>query len=301
MKNQFLIAILLVTWFQGRLLPAGGTAGTTQSPGLACRFEDSQVLAGEKTVLFLELQEISDLYGYQLELQFPAEKVALLDGNPAGSGINFKLGDFLSPDFVVINEVDGAAGRASLALSQMNPSEPGNGGGILAQIEVQAQEAGEVRFTFNNVILVNTSAEAIAHSLQGCALQVLPGGGAVQTASPTLAPPATTAAPKSTRPPATLPATQQPALRSGAAPGGTEPPHANSTAVERTGEAALSGTASQEPAAFRPETETAAEDTQGSLPVSGEPPERQAGIPLALFGAGALVLAGIAFVLRKLR
>jgi len=159
-------------------------ASSDATPLLSCRLQHSQVLAGEKTVLFVEVQEIADLYGYQFELYFAKEMVSLLEGDIERSGINFKLGDFLSPDFVVMNDVNGDSGRASLALTQMDPSKPRSGSGILARIELQALEPGKSLFAFNNVILATSSAEKIAHSLRGCALQILPSGQSTQPSSP---------------------------------------------------------------------------------------------------------------------
>ncbi len=144
--------------------------GTTR---LHCRVENDRILPDEVTKLVIEVTDIQNLFGYQLKLNFPAGFVEAVDEDPNQEGVNLALGTFLSPDFVVLNHADNANGVISLAMVQINPAPPKSGAGELASVHMRGKTPGRVDFVFNEVILSNSSAEAIPHNLEGCTLQVV--------------------------------------------------------------------------------------------------------------------------------
>lgn len=150
--------------------PAARAQGTTV---LRCRLDPEAVLPGETTRLVIEVVDVRNLYGYQLKLNYSAEITEAMDEDPGREGVNLTLGDFLSPDFIVLNQADNVHGVISLALVQINPTPPKSGSGELASIHFKTKTSGRADFVFNEVILSNSTAKAIPHNLEGCALQVL--------------------------------------------------------------------------------------------------------------------------------
>ena len=147
-------------------------AATAQEETLVrCRLERTQILVGEQTTLFIEVQNVTNLYGYQLDLYFDPDVVQL--SGVVQDGIEgMILGDFLSPDFVVNNEIDNEFGVVFIALTQINPSPARSGSGELARAVVSGIQPGVSEFSFESAILANSSGNEIARRLQNCLLSV---------------------------------------------------------------------------------------------------------------------------------
>ena len=141
---------------------------------LLCRLEPTAIQVGEQTTLFIEVLDVTDLYGYQLDLYFDAE-VVQLSGFVKDGVEGMILGDFLSPDFVVSNEIDNAFGVVYLALTQVNPTPPRSGSGELARATVLGISAGISEFSFESAILADSNGNSLERRLQNCTLSVVEG------------------------------------------------------------------------------------------------------------------------------
>ena len=170
LRRIILASLLLVVGLFGIL--TGTTAQNLAT--IRCRLDAAALPSGGETHLVIEVVNAAKLYGYQLYLNYPAASVDLLDDNSSRSGVNAALGTFLSPDFIVANDVDPQAGRLSLALVQLNPSTPKSGSGELASIHVKTKTAAAIDFAFNSVILSDPLGNQLTTNLEGCALN---GGG----------------------------------------------------------------------------------------------------------------------------
>jgi hypothetical protein len=187
--RKYLLSFLLAI----ALLAPKTAAARAAAPLLTCRLEPALVSVGAPTVLWIEIQDVQELFAYQLELLVPQNMVTWMDADPQRAGVNFELGGFLKPDFIALN--DTAPGKASLALTQVAPSVAASGSGVIARIELVGAAPGTVHFVFNNTILVNPLAEPMGIDLRGCSLEIIPTGEPTKAATvpsqPTLPPPST--------------------------------------------------------------------------------------------------------------
>ena len=188
-----LVILLLVLLSLGR----SSAASAQEETLVRCRLERAQILIGEQTTLIIEVQNVTDLYGYQLDLYFDPD-VVQLSGTRQDDLEGMILGTFLSPDFVVSNEIDNAFGVVYLALTQINPTPPRNGSGELARATVQGIDSGVSEFSFESVILANTQGNEIGRRLQDCTLTVLEAGQSTATPTATTTPPTSTPTPTDT-------------------------------------------------------------------------------------------------------
>jgi hypothetical protein len=154
-----------------RYMPVVLRQSTILQTSLVCRLEQTAIQVGEQTTLFIEVLNVTDLYGYQLDLYFDPDVVQL--SGVVQDGIEgMILGDFLSPDFVVNNEIDNEFGVVFIALTQINPSPARSGSGELARAVVSGIQPGVSEFSFESAILANSSGNEIARRLQNCLLSV---------------------------------------------------------------------------------------------------------------------------------
>lgn len=166
------------------ILVSGRYVSAQQTPVLRCRAEQASVKVDDTVTFYVEVVDVANLYGYELVLNFNSNRIAFEDGDPKKSGVNLQMGDFLSPDFVVLNSVDAAAGKANLAVTQLSPSQPVTGTGALAQATLRGLTQGSVDFAFSDVVLSDPAGVAIPVTLQGCSVEVI-AANSTPTATPT--------------------------------------------------------------------------------------------------------------------
>lgn len=155
-----------------------------QSATLRCRVDKTTVAVDNNATIFIEVIDVADLYGYELTLKFNGSRLHFVDADSGKTGVNLQVGDFLSPDFVVLNEVNNGTGQANLALTQLSPSQAVNGTGEMARATLVGVAAGMVSFSFADVVLSDPAGVAIPATLQGCSIEVT-GGNATATPTPT--------------------------------------------------------------------------------------------------------------------
>ncbi len=169
-------------------------AHSQQETTVRCRLETTELAVGNETTLTIDIQDVSNLYAYQLELSYDPALLQVQDSDEGRSGVNVAMGDFLTPDFVLLNEADNEGGEIALAMNQMSPNPPQSGSGELAQATVRGMDIGSVNFAFEDVILSDADGSTISHQLQNCTLDVVeapgPGPGPGEP-TPTVPPTAT--------------------------------------------------------------------------------------------------------------
>lgn len=160
-------------------------ASAEQSATLRCRLENTTINIDGETIFVLEVLDVSNLYGYELNLTFGATRVHIEDADPDKAGINLAIGDFILPDFVVVNTADNSTGKIRLALTQLSPSTAVSGSGELARATIKGVSAGITNFTFTDAVLSDPEGKAIPVQLQNCSLQMTEEGTATPTVTPT--------------------------------------------------------------------------------------------------------------------
>lgn len=123
-------------------LPAAPvSAETTAEVGFVP--EVQQVGAGDIAAIAVEVRDVSSLYGVDVEIRFDPTVIDIVDADPDMSGVQLALGDFLDAGFALAYEADNTAGTARLTLTQVSPSTPKSGTGVLCTLLVRGGLAGQ--------------------------------------------------------------------------------------------------------------------------------------------------------------
>ena len=125
---------------------------------------------GEAFHVSVWIDNVEDLYAYTIKLSFPA---ALLRLNSISNG------SFLDSGLIVGPVIDNVAGTAMLTNTQVNPSTPKDGSGVLLELEFVVQESlgeGEINFLQNDLVEFDTyaliPAEVVGASVRVCDQQI---------------------------------------------------------------------------------------------------------------------------------
>ncbi len=188
---------------------------------------------GETAALEIRLENARDLYGIDVRLAFDPALLEIIDADPNRDGIQLTPGAFPKPDLVALNAADNAAGTARYVITQLNPTPPATGSGVVFTVMVRALAAGRAELAVplvemsdrdGNLLAVNTGSATIEvrgnpAAATGIAIQP-PSGESSGEAAATQAPTAT-AAPESAPTNAAPPENPPPAGATPIAPKGT--------------------------------------------------------------------------------
>ncbi len=161
-----------------------------------------EIGTGNTGTVDILVQDVADLYGFEFEITFDPAILEVVDADPGKEGVQIGAGDFLSPDWTLDNTVDNDNGTIAYALSQMNPSPPKNGEGILATITWRDKTVGTSPIHFAHVLLGATEGMEIPASTEDGQIVVVP------AQAPAAATPTGTTAPTGT--PSPVPPTSTP-------------------------------------------------------------------------------------------
>lgn len=226
---------------------------SAQSDALV-RLQPVELLVGEGKTAAVEVwvEDVEDLYGLDIRLDFDPAVVEVVDADEGTDGLQIQPGELLNLDFVLRNTADNESGTAWFALTQVNPSEAASGEGIAFSVTFRGKEAGassSISITYAKLV-EPTGAEIPAATEDG----------EVRVVAPEEAPEEPTKAP-----------TRQPTLST---PTPTEAPDA--TATEAPSETEPTATPTAEPTSEGPTSEPTAEPTTAngtSTPTGSATPE----------------------------
>jgi hypothetical protein len=125
----------------------------------------------------IRIENVNGLYGADVRLTFDPALLAVQDADPGKTGIQVGLGPLLTSGtyFVVINTADNVSGTARLALTQLNPTLPVTGSGVLARIAFKpAGPYGASSIHLTQVQLANRNGSAIPATTQDGTLNIRP-------------------------------------------------------------------------------------------------------------------------------
>jgi LysM repeat protein len=125
-----------------------------------------QLKVGEMGNVQIVIDNVANLMGVEIELQFAPNIIQIQDTDPNKEGIQIQPGDFLSPDFVKSNIADNTTGKISYILVQVPPTSPVSGSGVLATITFQAVSQGSSDLTLSIVKLADSEARPISATIQ---------------------------------------------------------------------------------------------------------------------------------------
>jgi hypothetical protein len=161
-------AILLLTLFC--VVPAAA-----QGQGAIVRTEPtaSVVGAGQMTSVTFVLADVQNAYGIDVRATFDPKFVEVVDADPAKDGIQMSPGTFPQPDFVARNVADNQAGTLRYAITQVNPTEPASGTGVILAVQFRGKAAGETALKLDAVELANRQGQLLPAVFEGGSIRVV--------------------------------------------------------------------------------------------------------------------------------
>ena len=212
------IALLSVIIFLGGLF----SPASAQTSAQVSVFQAYEIQPGARVEIPIEIRNVQDLYAVDLEIHYDPRILTFEDANPQMDGIQPALGTFLDAGMVLYNTVDPEAGIIRFVMTQVNPSEPKSGSGVLIVLYAVGAAEGESTLEVVRADLSTREGVAIPSELVENSVKVAASAAEIQATPipvqnptsiiviPTLAP---TAIPTATpQPTATKPAQTQTAV-----------------------------------------------------------------------------------------
>ena len=129
----------------------------------------------------IQVVDVTDLYAVDLELTFDPRVATAEDADPASPGVQLGIGSFLDAGLVLYNEVDNQQGIARFVMTQVNPSEPKSGSGIVVVLYLKGVQVGKSALLITNVQLADRTGVEIPSSGVNSTLTVAATGPSVST------------------------------------------------------------------------------------------------------------------------
>lgn len=184
-----------------------------------------------ETLVEVTLEGVSGLYGLDIRLEFDPALLEVLDADDGKDGVQISPGQIPSPDFVVRNEADNAAGTLWYAATQMNPREPASGAGVVCSLRVRGVSGGAGELRVVEAKLVDRSGGDLATTTSGAQVTVALGASQATEDSPTATPtpqptdtPTNTSTPPPTDEPTATPLSDEPEPTATQEPTATDAP-----------------------------------------------------------------------------
>lgn len=132
-----------------------------------------EVEVGQVKSLNIVLENAVDVYGIDVQGQFDINAIEVVDANPGRSGIQMIPGVIPKPDFVVINSADNLNGTFRYAVTQINPTPPASGNGVIFSIRVRGKMISESALTFTSVQMADQDATPLPVTPQNGTVRVV--------------------------------------------------------------------------------------------------------------------------------
>jgi len=124
-------------------------------------FEDVKVRPGVQFEVPIKVRSVNNLFAIDIEIKFDPTLLQVEDSAPSIEGIQVGLGEFLDAGLMLYNEADNQKGIIRFVMSQVNPSEPKSGDGVIIIIEFLAVAEGEAKLEISKLEGSTNLGEAI--------------------------------------------------------------------------------------------------------------------------------------------
>lgn len=138
--SHFLCLATILAWVL--LLPSQPVSAQDEKALIRTDPAVLEVGKGQVETLQILLVNAQNVYGIDLQARFDPAVVEVVDADPEQDGVQMVPGDFLRPDFVVRNTADNKAGTLHYAVTQLNPTPPANGEGVILSIQFLGKATG---------------------------------------------------------------------------------------------------------------------------------------------------------------
>ncbi|MFN2130523.1 MAG: cohesin domain-containing protein [Anaerolineae bacterium] len=132
-----------------------------------------KIRVGEVATVDLTVEQVSDLFGAQVHLTFDPAVLEVVDADTSEEGIQIEPGTLPTPDFVVQNVANNQAGTIDYALTQLKPSEPRSGDGLLARVTFRGKKAASTQILLEQFMLADVEGKAIEALPQNAQVRVM--------------------------------------------------------------------------------------------------------------------------------
>lgn len=286
-------------------------AGLAQAIARAGLLDAMQIRPGVAVEIPIDIEDVVDLYGIEIELEFDPTFWEFEDADPRRTGIQPAIGTFLDPGMTLFSIIDMQEGRIHLVMSQVNPSQPKSGDGTIMVLYATAKKTGVTNFEVKKVELATRDGldiavegvdgqitiESQAPVLTATAIPVIDPTEIiiVPTFSPPTATPVRTATPKPTQTKATT-VTNAPTRTATLAPTVTQGFAA--TQAEQPTSAVVVEVGQVTPTGVQPAAPTETEESSGEGRILGK--DTQGARPWVIGGGALLVIiAGVIVFTRR--
>ncbi len=157
-RNIFFSILILVSLF---LISPTRVFAQTDPTARVGFFEPVEIPLGERVEVPIQIKDVENLYAIDLEIQFDPALLTVEDADTAKTGIQPALGTFLDAGMVLFDSVDPEKGLLRFVMTQVNPSEPKSGDGILLVLYLNGLKQGEGELKVTKVELSTRDGIAI--------------------------------------------------------------------------------------------------------------------------------------------
>ena len=127
----------------------------------------------------LQLDNVADVYGLQVEMNFDPAILEVVDADPGTTGIQIAPGACPAPDFVVTNDTDNLSGQINYAVTQLNPTVPCDGG-VVAAVQFSCLAEGTSAVEIITSVVSDSSGVSLPHTTQNGTIECIPNVFAIQ-------------------------------------------------------------------------------------------------------------------------
>ncbi|MBN2551067.1 MAG: hypothetical protein JXB15_18035 [Anaerolineales bacterium] len=161
------LAASLVFYTHGLAQPDATTISLSPTPAS---------LAGCGTVnVDIWVNDVANLYGADVQLTFDPNLLEVVDARPFETGVQIlPVSTFLKPDWIIRNVADNTLGTIWYATTQLNPTLPVTGTGIIATITFRAKNQGTSALHFTYTKLATRDGDPIPGTPVDGSIQTTP-------------------------------------------------------------------------------------------------------------------------------
>lgn len=102
-----------------------------------------EVGQGQVEQVDIVIENAQDVYGIEVRAKFDPSIFEIADADPAADGVQMIPGSFIKPDFLVRNTADNQKGTLQYVITQVNPTLPVNGNGVVVSVLVRGKSLGK--------------------------------------------------------------------------------------------------------------------------------------------------------------
>ena len=135
-------------------------------------FAEQTISPDTRVEIPIEVKNVNGLYALDIAFEFDPAILQAEDVDPVAPGVKMALGNFLDPGMVLYNTIDNEKRTAHFVMTQVNPSEPKTGNGILLVVYFKAVKQGKSALTLTNAQLSTRDGLEIATSITNSSISV---------------------------------------------------------------------------------------------------------------------------------